>query len=460
MGGGSVAPALFDCGVASYSSGMSETTITEPDHLFAEAQAVLAGGVSASMRLHPYLGRPLYVDRGEGPYLYGVDGKRYIDFNMSNGAALLGHDHPAVKRAVLKGVELGIICAAETPFHEQLATAMVEIIPAAERVRFSSVGSEVTLVALRIARNATGRTKYLKFDGHFHGLTEPWLLKHADPLDPDSAIVPSSGGVPASEADDVVMAAWNDVDVFETVIERHGDELAAVICEPVHFNAGCIPPEPGFLELLRARTSERGIVLIFDEVLSGFRTHIGGIQAQYGVTPDLTTHAKALANGLPLASVSGRADLMLQLAPTGPVVHSGTYSGHLLSVLAALATLEELRKPGVFDRINATAESFYRELQGVFDRTGLPARVQGMGARFGIYFGITDPVRTWSDALDHDHELNRRFATGCFERGVYFHGYTRQGPPGHAGFSLAHTDEDIAETLSVVEAVTHELRTA
>ena len=331
--------------------------MTQPDHLFAEAQAVLAGGVSASMRLHPYLGRPLYVDRGEGPYLYEVDGKRYIDFNMSNGAALLGHDHPAVKQAVLHGVERGIITAAETPFHERLAARMVEIIPAAERVRFSSVGSEVTLVALRIARHATGRTKYLKFDGHFHGLSEPWLYRRADPLDDASAVVPSSGGVPASGADDVVMVPWNNVEAFERAISAHGEELAAVFCEPIHYNAGCIPPEPGFLELLRARCSEHGIVFIMDEVLSGFRTHLGGVQAQSGVTPDLTTHAKALANGLPLASVSGREDLMLTLAPTGPVAHSGTYSGHLLSVLAALATLEELSQPGIYDRINSTGRT-------------------------------------------------------------------------------------------------------
>src|SRR5215218_10175477 len=248
-------------------TGMSTTT-TQPiatDGTFERATHVLAGGVSASMRLHPYLGEPLYVSRGEGAYLYGLDGKRYIDLNMSNGAALLGHDHPAVRQAVLRGVELGIICAAETPFHEQLAAKLVEIIPAAERVRFSSVGSEVTLVALRIARHATGRDRYLKFDGHFHGLTEPWLLKHADPLDPESAIVPSSGGVPTSEVGNAVMTPWNDVAAFERAIARHGDELAAVICEPVHFNAGCIPPEPGFLELLRARTTERGIVFIMDE---------------------------------------------------------------------------------------------------------------------------------------------------------------------------------------------------
>ena len=178
---------------------MSETIALQREDLFADAQQVLAGGVSASMRLHPYLDAPLYLDRGEGPYLYGIDGRRYLDFNLSNGATMLGHDHPAVKRALLPASSAGIICAAETPFHEQLAARLTEIIPAAERVRFCSVGSEVTLVALRIARAATGRTKFLKFDGHFHGLTEPWLFRRADPLGAGRARPePSSGGVPVA----------------------------------------------------------------------------------------------------------------------------------------------------------------------------------------------------------------------------------------------------------------------
>ena len=423
------------------------------DSLFAQAQTVLAAGVSAGMRLNPYLGAPLYVERGEGAHLFDVDGRRLIDFNMSNGAALLGHDHPKVKEAVAHGLELGIICAAETPFHEQLAAQMVEIIPAAERVRFSSVGTEVTVVALRIARAATGRTKYLKFDGHFHGLSEHWLYKRKDPFDPASPVVPSSDGVPASGAADIVMIPWNDAEAFVAAMDAHGDELAAVFCEPIHYNAGCIPPADGFLELLREQTTAHGAILVFDEVLSGFRTHVGGVSAQFGVTPDLTTHAKAMANGMPLSSVAGREDLMLLLTPTGGAVHSGTYSGHLLSVLAALATLEALTQPGVYERINATAENFYTQMQSIFDENGVPVRVQGMGARFGLYFGRTEPVLTWSDAMNHDHEMNSRFVRECNARGVAFHGYTKQGPPGHAGFSLAHTQEDFDEALNVIEDV-------
>lgn len=424
---------------------------------YVTARGVLAGGVSASMRFHPYLGQPFYLSRGSGAYVYDLEGNQYIDFNESNGAAILGHGHPKVVEAIQQGIDAGTIAAAETPSHQHLATMISEMIPAAERVRFSSTGSEVTLVAIRLARNATGRTKIVKFTGHFHGLTEPFLFKPV--ADPETAydVVPSSGGVPGRYGDDAVIVPWNDADAFDRALAQHDGEIAAVICEPVFYNAGCIPPQPGFLQHLRQRTTNDGIVLIFDEVLSGFRMALGGAQTYYGITPDLTTFAKAIANGMPLSVLAGRSDLMEQLAPGGPVAHSGTYSGHLLSVLAAIATLDELRQPGMYAGLLARSERFYLELQGLFDRRALPVRVQGLGARFGLYFGRTEPVTTYSDALSHDHALNARFVIGCLERGVYVHAYSGSGAPGHAGFSFAHTDDDFAEALARMSDVIDDL---
>ncbi len=430
---------------------------TPADLLFTKAQGSLAGGVSASMRLHPYLGRPFYHVRGDGAYIYDLDDRRYIDYNVSNGATMIGHNHPAVRAAIGTGLDMGIIAAAETPYHDQLAATLAEIIPAIERVRYASTGTEVTMVAIRIARAATRRTKILKFDGHFHGLSEPFLFKRADPCAESDDVIPSSGGVTDTAAADVVMAPWNDLDAVDAAFERHPGKIAAIIAEPVWYNAGCILPAPGFLAGLRERATAHGSLLIFDEVLSGFRMALGGAQAHYGVTPDLTTLAKALANGMPLSVVAGRADLMDQLAPTGTVVHSGTYSGHLLSVLAAIATLEHLAEPGLYDRLNARAAQFYGDIQAIFDRHSFPARIQGLGTRFGLYMGIREPVRTLTDALGHDHELHRRFVLGCLARGVYFHGYTSSGAPGHAGFSTAHSEADFAHTLEAIEATVAEI---
>lgn len=413
------------------------------------AREVLAGGVSASMRYYPYLQRPFYTARGEGPYLYDNDGNRFIDFNTSNGAAILGHKHPAIREAIIEALDAGTIAAAETYHHQKLAARLCEIIDSAERVRFASTGSEVTSVAVRLARHVTGRKKILKFDGHFHGLTDTFLYRR----DETGKVVPSAGGVPESGADEVVMTPWNDVDAFDAAIDQQGNDIAAIILEPVHFNAGCIPPLDGFLQHIRSRTTSAGIILIFDEVLSGFRVRLGGMEEYYGVHPDLSTWAKALGNGLPIAALTGRADLMEQLIPNGPVAHSGTYSGHLHSVLASIATLEELSQPGLFNQIEEIGQGFYAQLQDTFDRHAIPARVQGMGTRFGIYFGRTEPVTTVADVLNHDHDLNRAFYLGCMDRGVYFHAYTHAGPPGHAGFSLAHTDDVLGEALNVMDSV-------
>lgn len=431
---------------------MMQPQATSPEGLAHEAQAVLAGGVSASMRLHPYLDRPFYLSKGKGAVVADLEGKRYIDFNMSNGATILGHGNEATKQAIAHGLELGTITAAETPYHEKLARSLTEIIPSAERVRFASTGTEVTSVAIRLARHITGRTKLLKFDAHFHGLAEMFLYKSVD-----GEVVPSSSGVPEDGAEDVVMVPFNDPDAFDAALDRNRGEIAAIIIEPVHYNVGCIPPEPGFLEYLRERTHDQGIILIFDEVLSGFRMDLGGAQTYYGVEPDLSTWAKALGNGMPISALTGRADIMEELAPNGPVAHSGTYSGHLLCVLASLATLEQLRQPGIYEQLLETSETFYCDIQSIFDRHGLPVVVQGLGARFGMYFGREGRVTKLADTLNHDHELNRKFVLGCFKRGIYFHAYNRQGPPGHNGFSLAHTPEHFAETLNVINDVAAEM---
>jgi len=414
----------------------------------------LAAGVTAGLRYHPYLGHPFYVSRGQGPYLYDLEGRRFVDLNMANGAALLGHGHPDVAEAVQAGLEAGILTASETEHHVRLAETLCRIVPCAERVRLASTGTEATLVAVRLARHATGRGKLLLFAGHYHGLAEPFLFRSADPLG-EGAPQPASGGVPVTYANDVVIVPWNDAEAFDRALVRHRGEIAAVICEPVHYNAGCIPPQPGFLSYLRARTRDEGIVLIFDEVLSGFRMALGGAQQYFGVTPDLCTLAKAVANGLPLAVICGRTDLMEHLSPAGPVAHSGTYSGQLLSVLAAIATLRALQVPGLYEELNRRAERFYARFQEILDLSGVPARVQGLGARFGIYFGRREPVITWSQAMACDQSLHRRFVLGCIERGLFFHAY--RGLPGHAGFSLAHTDEVLDHALTVIEDVARQL---
>jgi glutamate-1-semialdehyde 2,1-aminomutase len=436
---------------------MESLSQSQADEAFAEGLKVFPGGVSAAARMNHCLGRPFYVSGGAGGYLFDLDGTRYVDFNMSNGAAFLGHGHPKVEQALVEGLRAGIVAGTETRYHAQLAETLIEIIPCAEKVRFASTGTEATMHALRLARAATGRDVIVKFEGHYHGLHELVLFKAPDPAEPDGSSIPSSAGVPAAWGREVIVLPFNDTELVDAVLTARAGEIAAVILEPVHFNAGCIEPALGFLDMLRNRTRDLGIVLIFDEVLSGFRMALGGVQEYSGVTPDLCTLAKAVANGMPLSVIAGRADLMDGFAPAGPVAHSGTYSGHLLSVLAGIATLEVLREPGLYDDLLETSEVFYRDLQEVFDRHDLPVVVQGLGARFGLYFGRRERVQNYRDALGHDHDLNRRFVVGCIERGIYFHAYTGKGAPGHAGFSLAHTRDDFALTLDVADTVCREI---
>jgi glutamate-1-semialdehyde 2,1-aminomutase len=339
-----------------------------------------------------------------------------------------------------------------------LAEVLAACIPSAERSRFSTAGTEAPMLAVRVARAYTGRPRILKFEGHFHGLYDAFMYNQKVPLaTPDAPPTAESAGMIGSPNDTLVLP-WNDADRFVEVIEREGETIAAVICEPINYNAGCIPPAPGFLQLLRDVTRAHGIVLIFDEVLSGFRTGVGGAQAYYGVTPDMTTLAKALANGAPISATVGSAGVMGAIRPGG-AVHSGTYSGNLFGVLASLATLGVLTQPETYETLNSNADWFYGELQGVFDRTGLPARVQGIGARFGLFFGVdpTVPIVTYAQAAAHDSALASRFIGAALAHGVYIHGYAAAYAPGHAGISLAHTRAVLADALERLEAAAREV---
>ncbi len=425
---------------------------------FTRAKKVLAGGVSASMRLHPYLDRPVYVTHGEGPWIYDQSGTQLLDFNNSNGASMLGHNHPEVHEALLTAISEGPVAAGETEAHVELAERLCKMIPSAERVRFASTGTEVTSVALRLARHVTGRDKFLKFSGHFHGLADAFLFEERDVFHSSAKPIAVSGGIPTSYAYDARIVSWNDRDAFYEMMETHGREIAAIICEPVWYNAGCVPPDEGFLQLLRDSADEHGCLLIFDEVLSGFRMAPGGAQDYFGVTPDLTTLAKALANGMPLSALVGKGEIMEELAPGGPVAHSGTYSGHPLSIAAANASTRILSKKKAYNDLNKTASWFYEQLQETFDAANLPVRVQGLGGRFGLYFNREADVRTSEDAATNDHRLNAEFVKGCLDQGIYFHAYRTAGPPGHSGITLAHTREQLGDALTVIRDVAGKLK--
>jgi glutamate-1-semialdehyde 2,1-aminomutase len=426
---------------------------------YREACRYLAGGVSASTRLNRAVGHAMLFDRAEGCRVWDLDGREYLDLCCSHGATLLGHGDARVRRAVEGVLARGAACSYENELHTELARLLCETVPCCERVRFTSSGSEATMHCLRLARACTGRTRLLKFEGNFHGYHDQVMYAigtPADRLGPESAptIYPGSTGLPEGLDRNLVVVPYNRPDLLEEAFRRHGHELAAVICEPVYYNAGCIIPTPEFLVALRRLTREHGALLIFDEVLSAFRMAPGGAQEYLGVTPDLCTLGKAVGGGFPLSVFGGRRDFMERLMPTGDCQHSGTYNGHAVAVAAALAAVKAYRAPGFYDHINAVAAKLYTGLQAIFDRHGVAARVQGLGARFGIYFGLTGAVRDYRDAVRHQREQMLRFIAAALGRGVYFHDYG--GAACHHGFCAAMTLVDADEALSRLDdAVRH-----
>jgi glutamate-1-semialdehyde 2,1-aminomutase len=392
----------------------------------------------------------MLFDRASGCRVWDLDGKEYIDLCCSHGATLLGHGDPSVRRAVEAALERGAPCSYENEQHTELARLLCETIPCLERVRFTGSGTEATMHCLRLARACTGRHKVLKFEGNFHGYHDQVMFAIGTPPDrlgPEEAPSPYPGstGMPPELAGNLVIVPYNRPDLLEDAFHRHGHELAAVIGEPVYYNAGCIQPTREFLDALVTLPRKHGALLIFDEVLSAFRMAPGGAQEHLGVVPDLCTLGKAAGGGQALSVFGGRRDLMGRLMPTGDCQHSGTYNGHPVAVAAALAAVKEYRRPGFYDHINAVASRLNQGMNALFARHGVDAQVQGLGARFGVYFGVAGVPRNYRDVVNHHRPRMLRFIKSAIENGVYFHDYG--GGACHHGFCAAMTLADVDEAL-------------
>jgi glutamate-1-semialdehyde 2,1-aminomutase len=363
----------------------------------------------------------------------------------SHGATLLGHNHPAIRSAIESALSRGAACSYENETHAELAELLCDTVPCLERVRFTGSGTEATLHVLRLARACTGRTKILKFEGNFHGYHDQVMFAIGHPADRLGTLHPGSAGMPPSLGDHLVMVPYNRPDLLEDAFQKHGHEIAAVIGELVYYNAGCILPTREFLDAMRSLTTKHGALLIFDEVLSAFRMCPGGAQSYLGVTPDLCTLGKAVGGSQPLSVFGGRADLMERLMPTGDCQHSGTYNGHPVAVAAALAAVKEYRKPGFYDHIDAVAKTLLDGMNASFSKHGIDAQARGLGARFGVYFGVPGVPEGYADVVRHHRPLMLRFIKEAIARGVYFHDYG--GAACHHGFCHAMGLDDSTEAL-------------
>jgi glutamate-1-semialdehyde 2,1-aminomutase len=424
---------------------------TDSERLYERASKVMPGGVQGEgRRSTPY---PVYLTRGSGSRVWDADGNEYLDYHAAFGAVLLGHNHPEVAEAVARTLEHhGVTFATANPFEVELAERIVTMVPSADRAVFSCTGTEATYHAIRLARAVTGKHKILKLEGHYHGWHDyaAWSV-HFDPADSgnshaDPRPIAGSEGILPSVAQSIVVRQYNDAAGVADAIDRSGHEIAALIMEPVFFNGGVVLPEPGFLETCRQLCTAAGIVLIFDEVITGFRLAPGGAQELLGVTPDLTTMGKAVANGFPISVLAGRAELMSNLAPQGNVLFAGTFAGHVLNVAAALKTTEVLSRTGFHQRLEQLGGRMKRGIQAAIDDTGVRAQIHQLGSVWALYF--TDaPIRTYRDlasfASDKEDQVQRLYRHHMLERGIYIHPhYMLRGY-----LTAAHNDEDIERTV-------------
>lgn len=409
--------------------------------LFDRAGRVTPGGVNSPVRAFRSVGGdPFFVDRAEGCRIQDVDGNEYIDYVLSWGPLVLGHAHPEVVRAISEAAARGTSYGAPTEMEVELAELVREFVPSMEMVRFVNSGTEATMSAVRLARGFTGRDLLIKFEGCYHGHGDSFLVKAGSGV--ATLGLPNSPGVPAALSRLTITAPYNDLDAAAQIFQQHPNAIAGVIVEPVVGNAGFIQPLPGFLEGLREMATQHGALLIFDEVMTGFRVAPGGAQEHFGVRPDLTTLGKVIGGGLPVGAYGGRRDIMEQIAPVGPVYQAGTLSGNPLAMAAGLAQLRILRDSKPHDQLEALAARLVRGLLENARAAGIPAVGSSLGSMWGVFF-TDEPVRNFEDAAAADMELFRRYFHGCLDRGIFF------APSAfEAGFiSTAHQESDVDITI-------------
>jgi glutamate-1-semialdehyde 2,1-aminomutase len=416
------------------------------EELFAEAQKVIPGGVNSSVRaFKPVGGTPLFMERGEGSRLWDADGVEYIDYVGSWGPLILGHAAPEVVSAIQETVAKGTSFGTPTELETDMARKVVDMVPSVDRVRMCNSGTEATMSALRLARGYTNRDKVVKFQGCYHGHVDSLLVKAGSGA--LSLGVPNSPGVPKDLAQHTHTLDYNDSDGVRALFEDMGRDIAAVIVEPVAGNMGCVPPDPGFLQTLREVCDNHGAVLIFDEVMTGFRVALGGAQDHYQVHPDLTCLGKVIGGGMPVGAFGGRDEIMSHLSPEGPVYQAGTLAGNPVAMIAGLTTLGALSNH-LYGELSDKTARLAEGMAEIGAEVGVPIAENHVGAMFGIFFSDR-PVRTFQDVADADANRFAQFFHGMLEQGVYL-----APSPFEAGFvSRAHTDADIDTTLEAARTV-------
>jgi len=421
--------------------------MSKSSELFDKARELMPGGVNSPVRAFtPVGGKPLFIQKAEGSKIYDVDGAGYIDYVGSWGPMIAGHAHPKVTGAIREALRNGSSFGAPTRLEVEMAEIIIESVPSVEMVRMVNSGSEATMSAIRVARGYTGRDKIIKFDGCYHGASDSLLVKAGSGV--QTLGLPDSPGVPSALAKLTISLPYNDLDPVSKVLAKEGENIACVILEPVVGNMGVLPPQPGYLKGLRSLCSEHGVILIFDEVMTGFRVAFGGAQERYNVTPDLTTMGKIIGGGLPVGAFGGRKEIMEKVAPAGPIYQAGTLSGNPLAMTAGIETLKLLKEDGVYEKLEELSASLCGGMEELTVKHNIPAILNRVGAMFSIFFTDLNEVKNYADAKSCDTARFAKYFAKMQEGGVNI-----APSQFEAGFmSLAHTKEDIDKTLNAADA--------